>query len=118
MKKDQDFKRRCQELVSKINTDCLAFVTDIRYKEYLHNVYYENGICYCDNMSERRLSYSDIEKCRYKNRIQVTLIASACGGIDEWHKKQINKILKTNAEYKKLEYGFTAIIFNVNPHKM
>ncbi|MBR6504990.1 MAG: hypothetical protein IKT41_04710 [Clostridia bacterium] len=118
MKKEQTFKQKCRDLACKINCRCQTLVTDIRYKEYLHNVLYDRKVCCCTNPSERRLGCSDIEKCHYKNRVEVIMILATKGGITEWHKDEINKILRTNVQYENLKYGYTAVIFNVNPHKM
>lgn len=119
MKKEQElFQRRCWLLVDRINAKCQTFVSKICYKEFLHNVYYKQGVCYCDNLSERRLDSSEIEICRYKNRIQVTLYIATRSGLTDKQKKEINKILRTNVKYKDLEMGYAEISFNVNPHKM
>ena len=118
MKKENDFKRKCENLAREINSKCLTFMPKICYREFLHNVYYEKGICHCDNLSERRLSCSDIEICRYKNRVQVTMYIATKHGLMEEDKKAINKILRTNVQYENLEMGYAKISFNVNPHKM
>lgn len=119
------FHRKCYDLANRINRECQTFMVDIRYHEYLHNVYYENGMCFCYNRSERRLPFSDIEKCRYKNRIQVKMIAAK--KFTKSERRKINKILKTNVTYvEHMEIKWpgktycrsTEIIFNVNPHKM
>lgn len=118
MKKEQDFKRKCENLAHQINSKCQTFVPEIRYREFLHNVYYEKGVCYCDNLSERRLESSDIEICRYKNRIKVTMVIGTCVCLTKKQKKAINKILCTNVQYKDLRIGYAELSFNVNPHKM
>lgn len=111
-------KRKYQNLGRRINCEALVFILNIRYKEFLHNVYYEKYKCYCDNLSEKRIRNSEIEICRYKNRIQVTFVAATRDGLTKSQKKIINKILRTNVQYKRMENGCTEIIFNVNPHKM
>lgn len=118
MKKEQEFRRKCKNLVREINSRCQTFVPKICYKEFLHNVYYEKGVCYCDNQSERRLECSDIEICRYKNRIQVTMYIATRYGLTDAQKRTINRILRTNVQYENLEMGYAQLSFNVNPHKM
>ena len=118
MKREQEFKRKCEELARQINLQCQTFVTKICYKEFLHNVYYEKKVCYCDNLSERRLECSDIEICRYKNRVNVTIVVGTYDRLTRRQKKAINKILCTNVQYKELKVGYAEISFNVNPHKM
>jgi len=118
MKKEQDFKRKCRELAHQINLKCQTFVPQILYTEYIHKVSYEGGVGYCEEESERMLECSNIEICRYKSRIKVTMIVCTYGYLTNKQKKAINKILRTNVQYKDLEIGRAKISFNVNPHKM
>lgn len=117
-RREEAFKRKCKDLVRKINSECQTFVPKICYKEFLHNVYYDKKVCYCDNLSERMLKSSEIEICRYKNRIKVIMYLATRYGLTDEHKKKINKILRTNVKYENLELGYAEISFNVNPHKM
>jgi len=117
MKKEKAFRRKCELLARQIAYKADILITKICYREFLHNVYYENGICYCSDSSERRLTHSGIEKCRFKTRVQVTMIA-AKKELTNRQRNLINKILHTNVQYKKLANGYTEISFRVSPHNM
>lgn len=123
MKKEQEFKFRCERLAREITRKTDIIFVNIRYKEFLHNVYYEKGVCYCDNPSEVRMNCSEFEIARYKNRIQVTLVGIGVGAqsFTPTRRNSINRILKTNAKFTKDSETQThqiVITFNVNPHKM
>jgi len=111
------FMRKCETLARQINRRVMIPIRWIHYEEYLHNVYYEAGVGYCKNQSERRINCSDIEICKYKGRIKVIMLAMA-RIIPKRERRAINKILRTNVQYKDLKNGYTEISFNVNPHKM
>jgi len=118
--REKCFKRECEELAMFIGFTANVPILNIHYKEYLNNVCYNHGRCYCTDFSERRFYTSEIEKMRYKNRIQVIMIAG-----DELTKQQkqvIQKVLRTNVKFRKTDYllnkDYTEIVFNVNPHKM
>ena len=111
-------KRKYEQLANKICSKCQVFVAGIRYTEFIHNVSYEKGIGYCENQSERMLSGSEIEKCFYKSRIKVTMVIGTIVCLTPKQRKVINKILRTNVQYRALGTGYTEISFNVNPHKM